>query len=172
MGAMENFPTSDKNPPDFFYTLPTFDASAYLPFALGEHKIVYSAFIKTQVSRTQLYASEKMGLGGIYSVRGFDSSVLSGDFGILNRNDLTYYPPSLWGFVIAPSLGVDMGYVADLFSPASFRLGNKGFVSGGGVGLKMQYGEFFQAQIWGYIPFYNPHKQKERNFYFSIGGGF
>lgn len=128
--------------------------------------------IKTQISRTQLYASEKMGLGGNYSVRGFDSTALNGDFGILYRNDLTYYPPSLKGFIIAPSLGIDLGFVSDIFNPASEELGNKGFLSGGGLGVKVSFKEYFQAQIWGYLPFYNPKKQRERNFYFSLSCGF
>lgn len=113
-----------------------------------------------------------MGLGGIYSVRGFDSTALSGDFGMLNRNDLSYYIPPFYGVSIAPSIGVDMGYVADIYTPASFSMGNKGFVSGGGIGIKLDYKQYFQAQIWGYMPFYNPNKQKERNFFFSISGGF
>lgn len=171
LGSMDNFPSDQKNPPNFFYTLPTLDSYFSIPFVFGEHRLHLSSLVKTQFSRTQLYASEKMGLGGMYSVRGFESNALSGDFGILNRNDLTYYPPSLNGFIIAPSIGIDMGYVADIFSPSSFTLGNRGFLGGGGIGLKMNYKEYFQAQIWGYKAFYNPKKEKEKYFYFSIGCG-
>ena len=171
LGSMDNFPSNQKNPPNFFYTLPVLDSYFNTPFVFGEHRLHLSSLVKTQFSRTQLYASEKMGLGGMYSVRGFESNALSGDFGILNRNDLTYYPPSLDGFIIAPSIGIDMGYVADIFSPSSFALGNRGFLSGGGIGLKMNYKEYFQAQIWGYKAFYNPKKEKERYFFFSIGCG-
>lgn len=171
LGSMSNFSTTQNNAPNFFYTLPTFDSYFNLPFVFGDHRLYLSSLVKTQFSRTQLYASEKMGLGGMYSVRGFESNALSGDFGVLNRNDLTYYPPSLKGFVIAPSIGVDMGYVADIFTPSSLALGNRGFLSGGGVGIKMNYKEYFQAQIWGYKAFYNPKKERERYFYFSIGCG-
>lgn len=150
---------------------PLFDSYFNIPFVFGDHRLYLSSLVKTQFSRTQLYASEKMGLGGMYSVRGFESNALSGDFGVLNRNDLTYYPPSLKGFVIAPSIGVDMGYVADIFTPSSLALGNQGFLSGGGVGIKVNYKEYFQAQIWGYKAFYNPKKERERYFYFSIGCG-
>lgn len=172
LGSMSNFPSSDQKPPDFFYTLPTLDSSLYLPFSLGKHRFLYFGVIKTQISRTQLYASEKMGLGGSYSVRGFDSAALNGDFGVLYRNDLTYYPTSLKGLMIAPSLGIDLGFVSDVFNPASEELGNKGFLSGGGFGFKISFKEYFQAQVWGYFPFYNPRKQKERNFYFSLSCGF
>lgn len=172
LGSMQNFPSDEKNPPNFFYTLPTLDAYVFYPFGWGEHQFTFSGFIKTQISRTQLYASEKMGLGGIYSVRGFDGAALSGDFGVLNRNDLSYYIPPFYGMSVVPSIGIDLGYVADIYTPASFKMGNKGFVSGGGIGAKINYKQYLQAQVWGYMPFYNPYKQKERNFYFSIGCGF
>ncbi len=171
LGSMSNFPTQQKNPPNFFYTLPTFDLYLNIPFMLSNQRMRFSSLIKTQFSRTQLYASEKMGLGGMYSIRGFENNALSGDFGILNRNDLVYDLLNFKGFAITSSIGIDMGYVIDLFTPSSFILRNRGFLSGGGIGLRMNYKEYFQVQLWGYKAFYNPRKEKERYFYFSVGCG-
>ena len=50
--------------------------------------------LKTQVSQSDLYASEKMSIGGRASVRGFDGLSLSGQIGVIFRNDLVYYLPS------------------------------------------------------------------------------
>ncbi|ANV98348.1 hypothetical protein BBW65_05825 [Helicobacter enhydrae] len=170
LGSMSNFPSNEKNLPNFFYTLPTLDVYMLYPMSWGEHRLVYTSLLKTQVSRTQLYASEKMGLGGIYSVRGFDSNVLSGDFGVLNRNDLSYFLPSLYGVSFAPSLCVDMGYVKEIYTPSAFA--TKGFVSGGGIGVKISYKDYLQTQIWGYMPFYHSDKQRFKYLYLSLGVGF
>lgn len=172
LGAMNNF--VDKNAqtqPDFFYTIPTIDIYTYVPLNLWKKNLIYSGFVKTQVSRTQLYASEKFGLGGIYSVRGFDTQALSGEFGILNRNDLAYYLPLFFNLSVVPSLGLDMGYVSDIYGRVSYDLGNKGFLIGGGAGLKILWGKYLNLQFWGYAPMYNPKNLKGRYFYMSAEFG-
>lgn len=169
LGAMDNFPTtSNDSKPNFFYTIPTIDAFAYIPFGSENHRFVYTGFVKTQVSRTQLYASEKLSLGGIYSVRGFDSLVLSGEVGVLYRNDFSYYAKSVYGVRFVPSIGLDMGYSLNLYEkPTLDKL-----LAGGGVGLKLYVSKYFNAEVWGYIPLYNPSKLDKRHFYFSVGSMF
>lgn len=169
LGAMDNFPTtSNESKPNFFYTIPTIDTSAYIPFGSENHRFVYTGFVKTQVSRTQLYASEKLSLGGIYSVRGFDSLVLSGEVGVLYRNDFSYYAKSVYGVRFVPSIGLDMGYSLNLYEkPTLDKL-----LAGGGVGLKLYVSKYFNAEVWGYVPLYNPSKLDKRHFYFSVGSMF
>lgn len=169
LGAMDNFPTtSNDSKPNFFYTIPTIDTSAYIPFGSENHRFVYTGFVKTQVSRTQLYASEKLSLGGIYSVRGFDSLVLSGEVGVLYRNDFSYYAKSVYGVRFVPSIGLDMGYSLNLYEkPTLDKL-----LAGGGVGLKLYVSKYFNAEVWGYVPLYNPSKLDKRHFYFSVGSMF
>lgn len=169
LGAMDNFPTtSNDSKPNFFYTIPTIDISAYIPFGSENHRFVYTGFVKTQVSRTQLYASEKLSLGGIYSVRGFDSLVLSGEVGVLYRNDFSYYAKSVYGVRFVPSIGLDMGYSLNLYEkPTLDKL-----LTGGGVGLKLYVSKYFNAEVWGYVPLYNPSKLDKRHFYFSVGSMF
>lgn len=168
LGSMDNFNTSNSEP-DFFYTIPTIDAYVYSPFGWGKQNLSYSGFIKTQVSRTRLYASEKFGLGGIYSVRGFDSLVLNGEVGILNRNDLSYYLPSFFKTTFVPTIGLDMGYTTDIYKNSSYDLQNSGLLIGGGIGLKFYWGKYFNAEVWGYHPIYNPKSLKGRYFYVNIG---
>ncbi|PAF43087.1 ShlB/FhaC/HecB family hemolysin secretion/activation protein [Helicobacter sp. 11S03491-1] len=168
LGAMENL-TNSQESPDFFYTIPTIDIYAYAPFDMNRQHFAYTGFLKTQVSRTRLYANEKFNLGGIYSVRGFDSSALNGEIGILNRNDLAYYFPPFFRISLVPTLGIDMGYTTDIYMNSQDRLRNQGFLIGGGGGLKIYWGRYFNTEIWGYAPFYNPSKLKGRYFYASAG---
>ena len=171
LGAMDNLPTTaniSASKPNFFYTIPTIDASVYIPFGSENHRFVYTGLVKTQVSRTQLYASEKLSLGGIYSVRGFDSLVLSGEVGVLYRNDFSYYAKSVYGMRFVPSIGLDMGYSLNLYEkPTLDKL-----LAGGGVGLKLYVSKYFNAEVWGYVPLYNPSKLDKRHFYFSVGSMF
>lgn len=152
------------NKSSYSYTIPSVNLYIYHPFNLWKNLFVYSSTIKTQISRDQLYASEKMTIGGRYSVRGFNHFSLSGQMGVLYRNDLMMYLPSFWRMTLVPSIGVDMGYVRDI-------VGNNkenGFLSGGGVGIKLIC-KYFNTQVWGYMPFYNPYKAPTQNLYFSIG---
>lgn len=148
----------------YSYTIPSVNLYIYHPFNLWKNLFVYSSTIKTQISRDQLYASEKMTIGGRYSVRGFNHFSLSGQMGVLYRNDLMMYLPSFWGITLAPSIGVDMGYVRDIVGDNK----ENGFLSGGGVGIEL-LSKYFNTQVWGYIPFYNPYKAPTQNLYFSVG---
>lgn len=148
----------------YTYTIPSLNLYLYHPFDIWKNIFIYSSTIKTQISRDQLYASEKMTIGGRYSVRGFNHFSLSGQMGVLYRNDLKMYLPSFWGVTLAPALGADMGYVRDITQsnePA-------GFLSGGGIGIEL-LSKYFNAQVWGYTPFYNPYNAPTQNLYFSIG---
>ncbi|PAF44752.1 ShlB/FhaC/HecB family hemolysin secretion/activation protein [Helicobacter sp. 11S02596-1] len=170
LGSMKNFPNNNvKSAPNFFYTLPTIDVYTSVPLRLWDQNFAYSGFVKTQISRTHLYASEKFGLGGIYSVRGFDSSVLSGEIGVLNRNDWTYYLPSVFKLTFVPSLGLDMGYTSGIDRSRNDGLEDSGFIIGSAAGVKIYWSKYFNAQIWGYAPLYNPHNLKGRYFYASVG---
>ena len=121
------------NDKPYLYTIPTLDFYLNTPFALGSQNFNFSSMLKTQVSQSDLYASEKMSIGGRASVRGFDGLSLSGQIGVIFRNDLVYYLPSFSGVTFAPSLGLDAGYVQDFKE----KVDKYNFLSGGGVGLKM-----------------------------------
>jgi hemolysin activation/secretion protein len=65
------------------------DAQLALPFALGGQSLRYNATWRAQWNRTPLVPQDRFGIGGRYSVRGFDGeTLLSAERGWLIRNEL------------------------------------------------------------------------------------
>lgn len=54
--------------------------------------------LRLQWSPDILYSTEQLSLGSLSTVRGYESSVASGDMGLYLRNDL-YLTPSVWSFL-------------------------------------------------------------------------
>jgi len=85
------------------------DLAANVPFTLAGQNLRYSGLWRAQWNRTPLVPQDRFGIGGRYTVRGFDGeSLLLGDRGWLIRNDL--------GWALGQSgaelyLGVDYGQV-------------------------------------------------------------
>ncbi len=148
----------------YLYTIPTLDFYLNLPFWIKNQSFNFSSLFKTQISQGDLYASEKMSIGGRASVRDFDGLSLSGQIGAIWRNDLVYYLPSFAGITLAPSLGLDVGYVQDFKE----KVDGYNFLSGGGIGLKM-FAPYFNLELWWYHPIYNPYEVQTQNFYLSFG---
>lgn len=63
--------------------------SARLPFQLGGLALVHDTEFNAQHAWQALYGSEQMLIGGIYSVRGFADTSLSGDRGYYWRNEVS-----------------------------------------------------------------------------------
>lgn len=69
--------------------LMTADAQLSVPFKLGSQALRYSLAGRAQWNRTPLVPQDRFGIGGRYTVRGFDGeNILSADRGWLIRNDL------------------------------------------------------------------------------------
>lgn len=68
---------------EYFYGECELSRLTYLP-----HDFVWSAAAKGQLSNGNLVGSERMGLGGYSSVRGYDEREVSGDHGFYVRNEL------------------------------------------------------------------------------------
>lgn len=100
-----------------------------------------------QWTNDTLYGSQRLSIGGDYSVRGFKEQSLSGDSGYYWRNDVTYFWSNLaWLGGISSVLALDIGAIhPDQFDPyekghltgASFALssGNQHYSSSVSVGL-------------------------------------
>ena len=74
--------------------------------------IAYNFSLHGQYAKEGIIGSEQIGVGGIYSVRGFRvEGQLSGNKGFYIRNELSFTKPFKNGF-ISPYLGLDYGYVA------------------------------------------------------------
>ena len=66
-----------------------FGLSYTIPFRMAEKDFSFSTQLTGQVAQDTLYGSEKMLIGGIYTVRGFVNNTLAGDRGYYVRNELS-----------------------------------------------------------------------------------
>ena len=72
------------------FALATVDINLSVPFKLGAQKLRYGAVLRGQSNGTALTPQDRFGVGGRYSVRGFDGeSSLSAERGWLVRNELS-----------------------------------------------------------------------------------
>lgn len=173
-----SLPNIDLNIHDkgFSYVLPTINLYAYVPFSAWKFKTLYNASIKTQVAQDRLYANEQMLIGGRYAVRGFHGLNLSGQIGVIAKNDLNIYIPTfgsgIWHLVLVPSAGFDLGYIRNLDSTIYSNLSKNGiFLIGGGVGLQA-FVKYLNTQVWYNFPLYSPYKMDTQNLYLSISANF
>jgi hemolysin activation/secretion protein len=82
------------------------------PFELFGHELQFSSQWAAQYAEDVLYGSEQMLIGGIYTVRGFDKSSLSGDHGAYIRNEIGMRMPFSNGDLrgtLRPWIGLDCG---------------------------------------------------------------
>ncbi|PAF42086.1 hypothetical protein BJI48_07175 [Helicobacter sp. 11S02596-1] len=151
---------------EYLYSVPNVNMYLNAPFRLWGTTLAYMSSIQTQISRDRLYASQKLSIGSRYTTRGFNHFSISGQMGVLYKNDLMVYLPDFWGIVIVPSVGMDWGFVRDLGSGGDK---NGGILGGGGIGLSVLH-RYFNTQIALNTPLYNPYKAPAQNLFFSIGG--
>ncbi|STQ86733.1 ShlB/FhaC/HecB family hemolysin secretion/activation protein [Helicobacter muridarum] len=156
----------------FNYIVPTLNLYAYVPFKISKFTTIYTASIRTQVAQNRLYANEQILIGGLYAVRGFQGINLSGQFGVIWRNDISVYIPmfskSKWELTIAPSIGIDAGYIKNLLKNQITNLPDSGvFLSGAGIGLQCIL-KHFNIQTWWHFPIYSANRFKTQSFFFAM----
>jgi hemolysin activation/secretion protein len=83
----------DETTPEPLYSRWSSSISFYKPFALWQQNFAWSTSLQGLYSDNTLYNSERLSIGGQYAVRGFESSDLQGDQGIIWRNELQYSLP-------------------------------------------------------------------------------
>lgn len=89
------------------------------PFQIHGLNAQFSTQSSVQRAQHVLYGSEQILIGGIYSVRGFRDSTLSGDHGWISRNELSVYPTLPLGTMTLPLrlyAAIDAGGVNDRHS--------------------------------------------------------
>ncbi|AYF46179.1 ShlB/FhaC/HecB family hemolysin secretion/activation protein [Pseudomonas fluorescens] len=99
-------------PPTPRYRKYTATASYLQPFTLWGESFSFTSLATGQRSEDVLYPSQRMSLGGSYSVRGFKDQQLNGDSGGYWRNDLRWTRPVTVGW-LRPALleyGAGVGY--------------------------------------------------------------
>ena len=108
-----------------------------LPFKLGSQALRYSLAGRAQWNRTPLVPQDRFGIGGRYTVRGFDGeNILSADRGWLIRNDLDVF---LGKSGQAFYLGLDYGEVSG--RAAQGLVGTR--LAGAVLGLRGSYKGFY-----------------------------
>ena len=108
----------------------------FYPFRAAGMDAEFSSRIEGQRAQDALYGSEQILVGGIYSVRGFSETNLSGDNGWFSRNELALRPAlSLAGRALPLRVyaGVDFGGVSSRAAalPSGHISGIAAGVSGG-----------------------------------------
>lgn len=112
------------------FRLVTVDVNLNAPFRLGEHKLRYVGQWRAQWNQTPLTQQDRFGIGGRYSVRGFDGETsLLGDRGWLLRNDIGWAAGQSGAEVYA---GIDYGRVGGWST--EWLLGNH--LAGGVIGVR------------------------------------
>jgi hemolysin activation/secretion protein len=74
------------------------------------NNLKYNFYLRGQSSNNNLFGTEEISIGGVYSVRGFNNTGLSGNRGFYSRNELSVQY-NLDDYVLVPYLGLDYGYV-------------------------------------------------------------
>lgn len=74
------------------------------------NNLKYNFYLRGQSSDNNLFGTEEISMGGVYSVRGFNDTGLSGNKGFYTRNELSVQY-TLADYIVVPYLGLDYGYV-------------------------------------------------------------
>ncbi len=137
-------------PIDYEFNKFSVDIDYLRPFQLFEQQFVYSGHIFAQHSDDLLPDTEKVGLGGLYSVRGFDDTGIAGDTGFYFRNELTWHAdPKHYQTIapyvgrISPWIGYDIGGIKmDKDDPYE-----RGWLTGVALGIKGQGGSIWKSNL-------------------------
>ncbi|QKF68531.1 hemolysin secretion/activation protein, ShlB/FhaC/HecB family [Arcobacter venerupis] len=76
------------------------------------NNLKYNFYLRGQISDNNLFGTEEISMGGVYSVRGFNDTGLSGNIGFYTRNELSAQY-NLDDYIVIPYLGLDYGYVTE-----------------------------------------------------------
>jgi hemolysin activation/secretion protein len=84
----------------------------YSKYFQTDNELKFTSSLRAQYSSNYLYGTEEISMGGVYSVRGFNDTGLSGNTGFYFRNELS--PTYTFDNVnISPYLAFDYGYVQE-----------------------------------------------------------
>jgi hemolysin activation/secretion protein len=116
LGAYKNLPGGAHNDDQSYSDLRQGASSDWslLRFGLGYDQVLFEKWffrfsLSGQQSGDRLISGEQFGIGGIYSVRGFDERALLGDSGLQSNVEL--WMPGFSRYDIKPLVFIDYGYV-------------------------------------------------------------
>lgn len=118
LGALRDDPDQATEDPKAQFRKWTIEGNYQHPFELSQQRFSWSSSTSWQYSPDTLYGTERLGVGGQYSVRGFRDDTLAGDTGGYWRNELSWTPDisqagSLSDFVsyVQPYAAYDWGWI-------------------------------------------------------------
>lgn len=119
------------------FTKYTLDASYNKAFRVGSQEMAWGSVFKGQHSADRLLASQQILIGGLPSVRGYVSNILTGDSGYYWRNDLSLKQQLQLGPTVVNTrvyAGYDIGHVSSRDPQAA-----QGSLSGVVLGAAAQF---------------------------------
>ncbi len=139
LGPLKDPDDQDSNAPKAQFKKWTADASVFVPFDISKQSFSWQTTTSWQYTGDTLFGSERIGVGGQYTVRGFREDTLAGDVGGYIRNELAWNPPrSDLGFVtrvvdfITPYVAYDWGWIR----PDRSEFRERGVLSSWSVGIR------------------------------------
>lgn len=147
-GALEDDETPGANHPRAQFKKWSGDISYQKPIPVKDLQFVWNTQLHGQWSPDTLYSTERISLGGLYTVRGFRDQTVGGDIGGYIRNDLQLVlaqpivPLQKIISQIVPYVGFDAGWI----KTDSLDSTEKGMVQGLAAGVKMS-GKYSDMQI-------------------------
>lgn len=76
------------------------------------NNLKFSTNLRSQFSSNYLFGTEEISMGGIYSVRGFNNTGLSGNTGFYQQNQFSF-ECLINNIKVSPYIGLDIGYVQE-----------------------------------------------------------
>jgi hemolysin activation/secretion protein len=111
----------------------------HYPFEVFQQDFSWTLSAHGRLADVTLYGSERLYLGGFYSVRGFENNVLGGDQGGYARNELAWNMPRKWfDFDRSPVRGAQLFCAYDVGAIVRDNADpyERGHISGVAVGLR------------------------------------
>ncbi len=149
--SLDDDPDAPSGTPQAQFTKAVLLLDGFQPLPLGDVSLMWRPSLRAEWSPDTLFGSERLTLGGYFTVRGFRDGSIAGDEGLLLRNDLVWTLPSLGLGWVEDAVGrvelygaFDAGWVddADNLSDAD------GGIAGTALGLRASGGPLnFDANL-------------------------
>ncbi len=162
-----------EEPIEYFFDKFSLDLDYMKPFRIKDNQLVYTGHVYYQHSEDHLPGSERIGLGGKYSVRGFNDAGLYGDRGFYFRNELTWHTKSAHPLYedilgkLSPYAALDMGGIVK----DDDEFAEQGWLAGGALGVKNRENSLLGWDLMVSYPLYKPdwlNEKRDVQFNFNL----
>jgi hemolysin activation/secretion protein len=127
------------------YGKASLDIDGFQPVPVGETELSWHPSLHAEYSGDTLHSQNRLTIGGLYTVRGFQDLGLVGDRGAYLRNDLSWKLPQTGDGDIDPVIGnaeLYVGLDAGIAHTATGSSDDAGAIAGWAAGLRNAQGRF------------------------------